>query len=223
MAASQSHVICGCKSSVKTLSFDQIDPEDLLQRLTLFAYSLFGSFPDPRFEPVIKFHGASPEDLAIETLTRLLDPDDHKVEWNAAQGPMTRDGLLGYLKTVLFHDFIDMKRKGMYKASVYMPLVSDNSGDDGEMTLDDFIAKLESPEARTVRKEQQEELLARFNSEPELKELLTVQLDPNGYQAYTNQDLAKLLGTTVDEIENRKKRLMNRLLKVQKQAQAQRG
>lgn len=222
MAASQSHVTGGYRSSVKTLSFGQIDPEDLLQRLTLFAYSLFGSFPDPRFEPVIKFHGASPEDLAIDTLTRLLDPDDHKVEWNTAQGPMTRDGLLAYLKTVLFHDFIDMKRKGMYKASVYMPLVADNPGD-GEMTLDDFIAKLESPEARAIRKEQQEELLARFNSEPELKDLLTLQLDPEGYQAYTNQDLAKLLSTTVDEIENRKKRLMNRLLKLQKQAQAQRG
>jgi DNA-directed RNA polymerase specialized sigma24 family protein len=205
---------------VKTFSFDQIDPEDLLQRLTLFAYSLFGCFPDPRFEPVIKFHGDSPEDLAITALTRLLDPDDHTVEWKPAQGPMTRDALIVYLKTVLFHDFIDMKRKRMYKASVYMLLVGDNPGDDGsEMTLDDFIAKMESPEATAMRKELQDHLLAKFNNEPELKEVLAVQFDPDGYQAYTNKDLATLLGTTVGEIENRKKRLMNRLLKLQKQAQ----
>jgi DNA-directed RNA polymerase specialized sigma24 family protein len=206
---------------VKTFSFGQIDPEDILQRLTVFAYSLFGSFPDPSFEPVMKFHGASPEDVAVATLARLLDPDDHKVEWNPAQGPMTRDALLAYLKTALFHDFIDMTRKRMYKASAYLPLVADNpGGGEDEMTLDDFIGKLESPETRAIRKEQQERLVARFDNEPELKELLTAQLDPDGYQAYTNKELAALLGTTVDEIENRKKRLLNRLLKLQKEAQS---
>lgn len=101
---------------MKTFSIGQIDPEDLLQRLTLYAYSLFGCFPDPIFEPVMKVHGTSPEDLAVDALTRLLDPDDHRVEWKLDKGPMTRDSLLAFLKTVIFHDFIDMKRKGMYKA-----------------------------------------------------------------------------------------------------------
>lgn len=210
----------GQRFSVKTFSFGQIDPEDVLQRLTLFAYSLFGCFPDPFFEPVVKFHGASPEDLAVGTLTRLLDPDDHRVEWKPDNGPMTRDSLFAFLKTVLFHDFIDMKRKGMYKASVYMPLLADDRENaEGEMTLDDFIARLESPEAKAIRKEQHEQLLSKFDNELGLKELLTVQLDPEGYQAYTNKELAVLLNTTVDEIENRKKRLMNRLLKLQRQAQ----
>ena len=79
------------------------------------------------------------------------------------------------------------------------------------MTLDDFITTLESPEAKAIRKQQREQLLAKFKDEPELKELLTVQLDPEGFQAYTNKELAVLFSTTVDEIENRKKRLMNRL------------
>ena len=95
---------------MKAFSFGEIDPEDLLRRLTLYAYTLFGCFPDPIFEPVLKFHGASPEDLAIATLLRLLDPDDHSVEWKASYGSMTRHSLLGFLKTVLVHDFIDMKR-----------------------------------------------------------------------------------------------------------------
>jgi DNA-directed RNA polymerase specialized sigma24 family protein len=133
---------------------------------------------------------------------------------------MTKESLLGFLKTVLFHDFIDMKRKGMYKASMYLPLLAGKGEDgEGEMSLDDFITQLESPEARAIRKEQHDQLLSRFTDEPELKELLTVQLDPDGYQAYTNKELAILLDTTVDEIENRKKRLMNRLLKLQKEAQ----
>jgi DNA-directed RNA polymerase specialized sigma24 family protein len=203
---------------VKTFSFGEIDPEDLLRRLTLYAYTLFGCFPDPIFEPVIKFHAASPEDLAIATMTRLLDPDDHAVEWKADHGPMTRDSLLRFLKTVLVHDFIDMKRKGMYKASIYMPTVANGPGGDGdEMSLDDFIARIESPEAKVIRRQQREQLLSKFNDEPELKEILMVQLDPEGFQAFTNKELAVLLSTTVDEIENRKKRLMNRLLKLQAQ------
>lgn len=204
---------------VKPLSFCEIDLEDLLQRLTLYAYALFGCFPDPIFEPVMQYHGASPEDLAVTTLTRLLDPDDKTVGWKPAYGPMTRDSLLAFLKTVLLHDFIDMKRKGMYKASIYMPLLSDPENGQDEKTLDDFIEKLESPEAKAIRTEQREQLLSKFNNEPELKELLTVQLDPDGYQAYTNKELAVLFSTSVDEIENRKKRLMNRLLRLQRQAQ----
>jgi DNA-directed RNA polymerase specialized sigma24 family protein len=203
---------------VKTFSFGAIDPEDLLRRLTLYAYTLFGCFPDPIFEPVIKFHAASPEDLAITTLTRLLDPDDHAVEWKADYGPMTRDSLLRFLKTVLLHDFIDMKRKGMYKASIYLPTAAnDPEADSGEMSLDDFIAKIESPETKVIRRQQREQLLSKFDDEPVLKELLTVQLDPEGFQAFTNKELAVLLSTTVDEIENRKKRLMNRLFKLQTQ------
>jgi hypothetical protein len=50
-----------------------------------------------------------------------------------------------------------------------------------------------------------------------LKELLTVQLDPEGFQAFTNKELAVLLSTTVEEIESRKKKLMNRLFKLQTQ------
>ena len=44
-----------------------------------------------------------------------------------------------------------------------------------------------------------------------------MQLDPEGFQALTNKELAVVLSTTVDEIENRKKRLMNRLFKFQTQ------
>ena len=198
-------------------SFGDVDPEELLQRLTLYAYSLFGSFPDPRFEPVLKAHGASPADLAVETLAKFLDPDDHTVEWKTSAGKVTMDSLLAYLKPVLYHDFIDLKRKHSYKTSIFLHThcTSDEAAND-EMTLDDFIARLESPESRAIRLQQREQLLARFEGEPDLHELLMVQLDPDGFQAYSNIEVAKLLETTVSEIENRKKRLINRLLKLQR-------
>jgi len=205
---------------VNSFSFGNIDPEDLLRRLTLLAYSLFGCFPDPNFEPVMKFHGESPEDLAVATMTRFLDPDDHTVEWKPDYGIMTRDSLLNYLKEVLSHDFVDMKRRGMYKASVYMPSVADESVEgEREMSLDDFMAKTESPEAMAIRKEQHEQLLSKFDNEPELKVLLEMQLNPDGYHAFTNKEQAFRLNTTVSDIENRKKRLMNRLLRLQSQPQ----
>jgi DNA-directed RNA polymerase specialized sigma24 family protein len=205
---------------VKTFSFGEVDPEDVLQRLTVYAYSLFGCFPDPMFEPVMKFHGVSPEDLAVDVLTRLWDPDDHRVEWKPHHGAITMGSLLAFLKTVLFHDFIDMKRKGMYKATTtYMPLLSNSD----EMTLDDFIAKLESPEARAIRRQQRERLLSKFDEEPKLKKLLTIQLSPDGFHAHTNKELAVLLGITVDEIENLKKRLMGRLLRLQRRVKVKRA
>lgn len=94
------------------------------------------------------------------------------------------------------------------------------------LTLDEFATAAEGPEARAIREQQHARLLARFEDEPELKELLEVQLDPDGYCAYTNQDLAVLLappgealtrealGERVSDVENRKKRLDRRLRKI---------
>jgi hypothetical protein len=56
--------------------------------------------------------------------------------------------------------------------------------------------------------------LSRLDDEPELRDLLAVQLDPDGYMARTNQEVAQLLETTVSDIENRKKRLNRRLLRI---------
>jgi hypothetical protein len=91
------------------------------------------------------------------------------------------------------------------------------------MTLDDFIAKLESPEARAIRRQQRERLLSKFDEEPKLKKLLTIQLSPDGFHAHTNKELALLLGITVDEIENLKKRLMGRLLRLQRRVKVKRA
>jgi DNA-directed RNA polymerase specialized sigma24 family protein len=210
---------------VKSVSLDGIELEELLQRLTLYAYTLFGCFPDVSFEPILRVHGASPGDLAIETITKFLDPDDHTVEWKRPGEQQTMEGLLAYLRTVLFHDFIDLKREGMYKATTCLPAHGGGDTDEQELTLDDFASRYESPEAALLRKESRDRLLERLNDEPELHELLTVQLDPDGYNAYTNIELATLLNTSVAEIENRKKKLANRLLRFQGEAErsAKRG
>jgi hypothetical protein len=47
-----------------------------------------------------------------------------------------------------------------------------------------------------------------------LKEIVTLQLAPEGYNAFTNQELSRLLDTTVGDIEARKKRIKLRLRKL---------
>lgn len=172
------------------------NPGELIQRLTLYAYGLFGCFPHPAAEPALRVSGMSPEDLAMNVLVRLYDPADTTVQWDAARGP-----LLAYLKRVLWSDFVDLKRAALYRNTSQAPA-----------SFDLFAGAQESPEARAARREDRDRILAHLAAEPELAALAAQQLDPDGWPGYTNQELAQRLDTTVSEIENRKKRLLHRLL-----------
>ena len=196
-------------------TFGDINVVELLERLTRHAYTLCGGFPSPNFSSVIRGSGDSPEDLAKQTITRFLDPEDATVRWPSNRGKPTKAALLGYLKETLTNDFLDQKRSKRYKTQVELP--SARTDDENGITLDDLAVQWETPEVIAIRNECCEQLLSYLRDEPDLHDLLTVQLSPDGYQAYTNQEMARLLDTTVGEIENRKKRLERRLLRFQKE------
>ncbi|MGH9477057.1 MAG: RNA polymerase sigma factor [Terriglobales bacterium] len=177
---------------------EPIEAGELLQRLTLYAYGLFGCFPQAAVEPALQVSGKSPEDLAMDVLTRYFDPHDTRVAWDPNRG-----NVLSYLKTVLWHDFLDLKRAGLYRNAATTP-----------ESFDVLPSSGPSPEARLARAEQRERVLAALADEPELQAVVALQLDPEGWPGYTNQELAGRLSTTVAEIENRKKRLLRRLLKL---------
>jgi DNA-directed RNA polymerase specialized sigma24 family protein len=157
----------------------------------------------------------SPEDLAKEIITKLLDPDDRTVKWPAGRGKATKAALLGYLKEALTHDFIDRKRLKRYTTTAEWPPVE--TDDPNGISFDELAVYLTTPEAVAIWNECYDQLLPYLADEPDLRDLLTIQLTPEDYQACTNQEIAKLLDITVDEVENRKKRLQRRLLKFQKQ------
>jgi len=203
---------------VSGLSFAEVDPLELLKRLTDRAYTIFGCFPDPHFEPTIPAHGESPEDLAMETVTKFLDPDDHTVEWNPARGKLSMEGALAYLGQVLLNDFVDRKRSKRFTCHADLPPVE--SDDTSGITLDELAVYVDTPEAIAERRERHEQLLASFGDEPDLQDVLRVQLDPDGYNAHTNIELANLLNTTVADIENRKKKIHRRLMKRYNQQRA---
>jgi len=202
-------------------TFGDIDVVELFERLTRHAYTVCGCFPSPNFSPVIRGYGDSPEDLAKQTITRFLDPDDATVKWPSNRGKPTKAALLGYLKETLTNDFLDRKRSKRYTTQVELP--SSGTDDESGITLDDLAGSWETPEAIAIRNQRYEQLLSYLRDEPDLQDLLRVQLSPEGYQAYTNQERAQLLDTTVDEIENRKKRLERRLLRFQKERSSGRG
>ena len=186
-----------------------IDPLAIVERLTLEAYRLFGVFPDDESEPSLRVYGDGPKDLAMATFLKLLDPDGAGVAWKESWGRPTQETLFRFLRKTMRNDFIDMKRRKLYRQSTY----PEGESADGERTIsfDDFAGALESPEGQAMRAQQREQLLDSFSDEPDLRDVLAVQLDPAGYCAHTNQDLAQLLDTSVSEIENRKKRIARRL------------
>ena len=67
-----------------------------------------------------------------------------------------------------------------------------------------------------LKQERKKAIIEEFSDDPEAQEMLTLQLDDDGYNAFTNQELAELLNTTVADIENRKKRVKTRLLRIQR-------
>lgn len=147
----------------------------------------------------------------MDTIVKFLDPEDNTVTWNDARGAPTMEGLIAYLERVMRNDFLDRKRSKRYKCQASLPPAESEDGTG--MTLDELAVFLETPEAIASRHQRHEQLIASFADTPELQDVLRVQLDPDGYNAFTNIDMAGLLDTTVSDIENRKKRIHGRLVK----------
>ncbi len=77
--------------------------------------------------------------------------------------------------------------------------------------FDSLPAASADPEDEAIRHEETAWLLKQFREEPELETILRLQLETDGYNAFTNLELARMLAVPVTEIENRKRRLKTRL------------
>lgn len=143
---------------------------------------------------------------------QLLDPSDRRVKWRDEQVRPNTDRVYAFLKTALDRDFLDLKKSKRYKTTVYVN--NESSEDGGELTLEKLAGYLESPQGQLMKQERIRLLVDAFDDDPKAKELVRLQLDPEGYNAFTNKELAELLDTSIGDIENRKKRVKNRLLQI---------
>jgi DNA-directed RNA polymerase specialized sigma24 family protein len=194
-----------------------VDIEEVLIRLTLHAQNLVGGAMCLGLNEIALPGGESAGDLASATLLKFLDPLDTSVKWSEARGQPTTSSLLAYLRKVLERDFLDLKRKKSYQTTVYAETIDSEGGqDEGKrgITLEQLAVEFETPEGKTLRLERVRWILKQFDAEPELKEIVELQLDQQSYNAFTNQELAELLGTKVPVIEARKKRIKLRLRKL---------
>ena len=198
------------------ISLGDVDIEAVLLRLTRHAQGLFGAVRSLGVEPVdIAYAGGEgPEDLAMNLLLRFLDPRDDKVRWNEGLGRPSTDGLYAFLRKALDRDFLDLKKSKRYRTTVYLER-EDRDGAQ-ELTLEQLAVYLETPEGALLKQERKKAIIEEFSDDPEAQEILKLQLDDDGYNAFSNQELAHLLDTTVADIENRKKRVKTLLLRIQR-------
>lgn len=198
------------------ISLGDVDVEAVLYRLTRHAQSLFGAVRCLGVEHVdiAVAGGDGPEDLAMNLLLKFLDPQDRTARWHEDRGRPTTDGVYALLRTALDRDFLDLKKSKRYRTTVY--LNKDSGEDSPELTLEQLAVYLETPDGSLLKKERKEAIIEEFSDDPPAQEMLKLQLDDDGYNAFTNQELAALLETTADEIENRKKRVKTRLLRIQR-------
>jgi hypothetical protein len=197
------------------ISLGDVDLEAVLFRLTRHAQGLFGAFRSLGLEPIDVAYagGDGPEDLAMNLLLRFLDPQDHSVRWRQDGMRPTTEGVYALLSKALDNDFLDLKKSKRYRTTVY--LEAEDGADSGrDLTLEQLAVYLETPEGAFLRKERQQLLIREFSDDPGAEEMLKLQIDPEGYNAFTNQELAQLLDTTVADIENRKKRVRTCLLRI---------
>jgi DNA-directed RNA polymerase specialized sigma24 family protein len=154
--------------------------------------------------------GDGPGDLASATLLKFLDPLDTSVMWAETKGQPTTRGLLAFLQQVLERDFLDLKRSKRATTAVYLDSTTPGDNQSGAAVVDPTADTL-TPEEEALRRERVRWILEQFEDDTDLYEVVRLQLEPTGYNAFSNQELAGLLNTTVPEIENRKRRVKLRL------------
>ena len=121
---------------------------------------------------------------------------------------------LAYLREVLRRDFLDLVRSKRARTSVYPDDERADGQELSESTIDQRVASYGNPEDEHLQSERLVWLVEQFKDDPELLEILRLQLEPAGYNAFSSQELAKRLSTTVVEIENRRRRVIRRLRKL---------
>lgn len=160
------------------------DWADLLRRLLVYAISLY------RTDRVMPGTGTSPEDLAGTVIVELL------------QGKIRYDGrrpLLPLLKKALYRDFLDLKKSAPRRTTV---ILEATENDEGKTIggLDSLPAPEEPPADVLFR----EAVYEAVGDDQDLRDFACAVLECG---ASKPTDVASLIGTSVDEVENRRKRL----------------
>ena len=91
------------------------------------------------------------------------------------------------------YDFLDFVRSKRATTSVYPDDERADGQDLSEFTIDQRVASYGNPEDEHLPSERLVWLVEQFKDDPELLEILRLQLEPAGYNAFSSRELAKRL------------------------------
>jgi DNA-directed RNA polymerase specialized sigma24 family protein len=175
----------------------------VLRGLTFEAIRLYRTVGLGHSDAVLVGLGVSPEDLAVATLTKLLDPEDRTVVYRRGEA-----SVLTYLKKVMRNDFLDLLKRKSYETTHIVDGSSTNQdGDDRDPETLDSYAGPSGSHHDVLFRDRLRELVA---DDKELADYIEVVWD---CEVFKPDDIASLLGTTTADIQNRKKRLNTILAK----------
>jgi DNA-directed RNA polymerase specialized sigma24 family protein len=167
-------------------SYDEIDWAVVYERLRVVALHCADRMPDI-------FDGVSAEDVVTQVLSAYFE-SSNGLGWNPAIGPLDR-----FLLRVLRNRTIDRIRRQSRVAGSF---------DDPEFTKGVYRAQPKESESDEPN-DLSRQLHEAANGDHKLEELVTAAGDiDDGYNI--NQQLAKELRTTTEDIVNRKRRLTRR-------------
>ena len=147
--------------------------------------------------------GMTPKDFVADAIIRLVDERDTTIEWDDKRGKPTTEGVMALLREVIRRDFIDAKKLPRYKTTRAI---------DDEKKAHKVAASGVSPEDAAIergdRNRLRDQLFAFIGDrDSEVVAYLRFQLPDDGVAGYPPRKAAQLLKTTVQDINNRKKRV----------------
>jgi RNA polymerase sigma factor (sigma-70 family) len=181
------------------------DFKALTKRLTAYGLVVFAEFSLGGKDAVIPGTGLSIEDFVEKT---LMEYAIGKIKHHKSRG-----ALMTVLGTAMRNDIIDALRKKSHEREESRAAISSNedfeSKEDLKPALDDYPQSL-FPDPSSVLDEDEycERVRESVDDEPALKEVVEAVLY---LQLYKPEEIADALGTSADDIQNRKKRLRRRL------------
>lgn len=156
--------------------------------------------------------GKEPQDFVKEALKRLWDPRDTGVEWDDKRGKPTTDGIVTFLWQVIRRDFIDAKKLPRHTTTRPIEEVKAAQDRPSSAASPASVAIARADRARTL-----EALLAFIGDDPPVVEYLRLQVTEDGIAGFTPRRAAELLNTSVEDINNRKKKVVRYLREFEKQ------
>jgi hypothetical protein len=174
--------------------------DEVIDCLMAEAIRLFASAGLVGADRVMRGVGLSREDLVCQTITAVLE--DETVRYRKEDGK-----LLPFLKQVMRHDFLDLVRRPVYKRTVIVdPIEEAKHKTEGEVTsLESLAPAVAGPLPDILWRERVRQLAA---DDPKLVDYVDAILE---LDLTKPSEIADVLSTTVQDINNRRRRLATRI------------